>query len=98
LIKAADNIMDTITGQLPRSIPTTQAVEQLIDIFKVQAKKATCKARTQCILHKQVQAQRVLAEAQRGINPKRKQQASTPINIPNLETEEIPNQYGTRNQ
>jgi hypothetical protein len=42
LIKAADNLVDTITGQLPRNSTTTQVVE-LMDIFKVQVKKATCK-------------------------------------------------------
>jgi hypothetical protein len=98
LLKAADNLMDTITGQLPRNSSTTQAVEQIMDIFKVQAEKATCKSRSQRILHNQAQAQRVLAEAQRMMTNKRKQQASTPINIPDLETEEIPNQYGTGNQ
>jgi hypothetical protein len=65
LIKSADNLVYTISGQLPRNSTTTQAVEPLMGILKVQAKKATCKTRTQQILREQAQAQKVLAEAQR---------------------------------
>ena len=50
LIKVADNLVDTILGNLPPNTTTAQAVEQLMDIFKVQAEKATCKARTARIL------------------------------------------------
>jgi hypothetical protein len=50
LIKAADNLVDTILGNLPPNTTTAQAVEQLMDIFKVQAKKTTCKAITARIL------------------------------------------------
>ncbi len=98
LIKAVDNLVDTITGKLPRNSTTTQVVEQLMDIFKVQAKKATCKARTQRILQEQVQAQRVLAEAQRVMTKEHQQQALTPLDIPDLEIEEITNHNITRNQ
>ncbi len=34
-------------------------MEQLMDIYKIQAKKASCKSQTQRVLHKQAQAQRV---------------------------------------
>ncbi len=50
LIKAADNLVDTILENLPLNTTTAQGVEQLMDIFKVQAKKATCKARIARIL------------------------------------------------
>jgi hypothetical protein len=61
LIKAADNLVDTILGNLPTNSITAQAVEQLMDKFKVQAEKAASVARTAMIAQEQVQAQRVLA-------------------------------------
>ncbi len=90
LIKVADNLVDTILGNLPMNTTTAQAVKQLMDIFKVQAKKATCKARTARILREQAQAQRVLAEAQRVMTKEHQRQAITPNEIPDLEIEEIP--------
>jgi hypothetical protein len=59
LIKAADNLVDTINGIMPKNSVTLDVVEQLIEIYKIQAKKATCKAQTQSVLWEQVQAQRV---------------------------------------
>ena len=44
LIKAADTLTDTILGNFPINTMTAQAVEQLMDTFKVQAEKATCEA------------------------------------------------------
>ena len=44
LIKAADNLADTILGNLPTNTNTAQAVELLVDIYNVQAEKATCEA------------------------------------------------------
>jgi hypothetical protein len=90
LIKAADNLVDTILGNLPTNTTTAQAVEQLMDIFKVQAKKATCVARRARILPEQAQAQRVLPEAQRVMTIEHQRQAITPHEIPDLEIEEIP--------
>ncbi len=46
LIKAADNLVDTINGIMPKNSVTLDAVEQLMEIYKIQAKKATCKVRT----------------------------------------------------
>ena len=94
LIKAAANLVDTILGNLPPNTTTAQAVEQLMDIFKVQAKKTTCKARIARILQEQVQAQRVLAEAQRVMTKEK----VTPNEIPDLETEEMPVSNVNRNQ
>jgi hypothetical protein len=59
LIKAADNLVGTISGLMPQNNVTADAVEQLIEIYKIQAKKTTCKAQTQKVLCKQAQAQRV---------------------------------------
>jgi hypothetical protein len=81
LIKAADNLVDTILGKFPQPTPNAHAVEQLIDIFKVQAEKATCEARSACILQEQAQAQRVQAESQRVLT-------ESPHNIPELLIEE----------
>jgi len=62
LIKAADNFVDIITGQLPKNSVTADAVEQLLEICKLQAKKATCEARAQRVLRENAQAQRVAEE------------------------------------
>ena len=35
LIKAADNLVDVITGQLPKNCVTADAVEQLMEIYKL---------------------------------------------------------------
>jgi hypothetical protein len=94
LIKAADNLVDTILGNLPPNTTIAQVVEQLIDIFKVQAKKTTCVAITARILQEQAQAQRVLAEAQRVMTKEK----TTPNEIPDLETEEMPVRKVNRNQ
>ncbi len=37
-------IVDTISGLMPRNSITADAVEQLMEIYTIQAKKATCKA------------------------------------------------------
>jgi hypothetical protein len=41
LIKAADNLVDVIKGQLPKNSITADAMEQLMEIYKIQAEKAT---------------------------------------------------------
>jgi hypothetical protein len=91
LIKAVDNLVDTINGNLPRNTTTAQSVEQLMDRFKVQAKKATCETRTARILREQAQAQRMFDEAQRVMTEEQQRQEITPTEIPNLEIAEIPN-------
>ena len=62
LIKAADNLVEVINGQLPKSNVTSDAVEQLMEIFKIQAKKTTCDAHAQTVLRENAQAQRVAKE------------------------------------
>jgi hypothetical protein len=68
-----------------------------MDIFKVQAKKATCEARTARILWEQVQAQRMFAKTQRVMTKEQQRQEINPTEIPNLEIEEIPNYNNNRN-
>ena len=43
LIKAADNLVDTINGIMPKNTVTLDAVEQLMEIYKIQAKKQHAK-------------------------------------------------------
>jgi hypothetical protein len=50
LIKAMDNLVDVILGQLPKNSVTANFVEQLMEVYKIQADKATCKARAQRVL------------------------------------------------
>ena len=59
LIKSADNLVDTIKGVIPKTNVTSDAVEQLMEIYKIKAEKATCKAQTQRVLWEQAQSQRV---------------------------------------
>jgi hypothetical protein len=89
LIKAVDNLVDTINGIIPKHWVTSDAVEQLMEIFKVQAEKATCEARTQRVLREQAQAQRVKEQQLAA-----EQQASpltTPTSFPELEVKLYPN-------
>ncbi len=76
LIKAADYLIDTINGIIPKIKVTSDAVKQLMEIYKIAAEKATCEARTQRVLWEQAQAQRVkdqqLAAAQQ----------ASPLNTP----------------
>jgi hypothetical protein len=85
LITAADNLVDTINGIIPKHTVTSDAVEQLMEIYKIQAEKATCEARTQRVLREQAQAQRVKEQQLAA-----EQQASpltTPTSFPNLEVD-----------
>jgi Arc/MetJ family transcription regulator len=59
-----DNLVDVIKGQLPKNSITADAVEQLMEIYKIQTKKATCKAHAQRVLRENAQAQRVADEQQ----------------------------------
>ncbi len=43
LIKAADNLVNTINGIMPKNSVTLNAVEQLMEIYKIQAKKQHAK-------------------------------------------------------
>ena len=97
LIKAADNLVDTINGIIPKHSVTSDAVTQLMEIYKIAAEKATCEARTQRVLREQAQAQRVKEEQQ----PVATQQASplnTPTVFPDLEVDLYPDTDSGREQ
>ena len=46
LIKAADNLVDTIKGSIPKNQFTSDAVEQLMEICKIQAEEGSGSKRT----------------------------------------------------
>jgi hypothetical protein len=89
LIKAADNLVDTISGLMPQNGVTADAVEKLMEIYKIQAEKATCEARTQRVLRKQAQAQRV-EEKQLVAGQKASPQHSS-MSLPDIEVNDYPN-------
>jgi hypothetical protein len=90
LIKAADNLVDVILGQLPKNSITADAVEQLMEIYKIEAKKATYKAQAQRVLREQVQAQRVMAEQQAQV-PQPTSPKQNPASFPSFEVEDSAN-------
>jgi hypothetical protein len=88
LIKAADNLVNTINGIMPKNSVTLAAVEQLMEIYKIQAKKATCEARTQRVLWEQAQAQRVKEQqlaAEQQASPQ-----NSPMSFPDFEANTYP--------
>ena len=99
LIKAADNLVDTINGIMPKTSVTSDAVEQLMEIFKIQAEKATCEARTQRVLREHAQAQRVKEQQQAADQEASPLTTPTPFppsrsaqtGFPDLEVERYPN-------
>jgi hypothetical protein len=88
LIKAADNLVDTINGIMPKNSVTLDAVEQLMEIYKIQAQKATCKVQTQRVLWEQAQAQRVKEQqlaAEQQASPQ-----NNPMSFPDFEVNTYP--------
>jgi hypothetical protein len=59
LIHAANNLTNTIAGIIPPPNITTDAIDQLINIFKLQAKKEKDAATAQWVLKEHAQAERV---------------------------------------
>ncbi len=88
LIKAADNLVNTINGIMPKNSVTLDAVEQLMEIYKIQAEKATYEARTQRVLWEQAQAQRVKEQQLAAEQQASPQNSST--SFPDFEVESYP--------
>ena len=63
LIRAADSLTNAIAGIVPTQNMTTDGIEQLINIFKLQAEKAKDAATAQRVLKERAQAQRVITKA-----------------------------------
>ena len=64
LIRASDKLTDAISGLLPTSTVTQDAVDQLMVIFKQQARDSIDAATAQRVLRERAQTQRVVTEAQ----------------------------------
>ncbi len=62
LIQAADNLTTALAGVIPPPSMTTEAIAQLISIFKTQAEKEKDDATVQRVLRERAQAERVLTE------------------------------------
>jgi len=62
LIQAADNLTTALAGVIPPPSMTTEAIAQLISIFKTQAEKEKDEATLQRVLRERAQAERVLTE------------------------------------
>jgi hypothetical protein len=87
LIRAADDLTTAHAGVIPPPSMTTNAIAQLINIFKTQAEKEKDKATLQRVLRENAQAERVLNETVAGpISP----QTTTTTTYPPLEIEEYP--------
>ncbi len=59
LMPAANNLTNTIAGIIPPPNITTDAIDQLINIFELQAKKEKDAATAQRVLKEHAQAERV---------------------------------------
>ena len=88
LIKAADNLVDTINGIIPKHSVTSDAVTQLMEVYKIAAEKATCETRTQRVLREQAQAQRV--KEQQLVAAQQASPLNTPTVFPDLEVDLYP--------
>jgi hypothetical protein len=62
LIKAADNLLEAITGTIPVSSITDDAITALLKIFKQQANCSKDATSAQRVLTQRAQAQRVRTE------------------------------------
>ena len=68
LIRAADSLPDAIMGLIPTTTCTKDAVDQLMVIFKQQARKANNTATAQRVLRERAQAERVIKEERQTID------------------------------
>jgi hypothetical protein len=63
LIQAADNLTQALAGVIPPPNMTTDAIDQLINIFKMQAEKEKDEVTVQRVLKEQAATQRVCNKA-----------------------------------
>jgi len=63
-------------------------VEQLMEIYKIQAKKATCEVQTQRVLQEQAQAQRV--KEQQLVAEQQASPQNRPMSFPDFEVDTYP--------
>jgi len=91
LIQAADNLTTALAGVIPPPSMTTEAIAQLISIFKTQAEKEKDKATVQRVLRERAQAERVLTKTiAPTTKPASKPTVPQQTTYPPLEIEEYP--------
>ncbi len=96
LIQAADNLTTALTGVIPPPSMTTEAIAQLISIFKTQAEKEKDEATLQRVLRERAQAERVLTKTiAPTTNPTSEPTAPQQTTHPPLEIEEYYPQVDT---
>jgi hypothetical protein len=87
LIRAADSLTDAISGLVPTPTCTQDAVDQLMIIFKQQARAANDVATIQRVLREQAQAERVIKEERQANAAQEPVQAQVTA-LPTFELEE----------
>jgi hypothetical protein len=89
LIRATNNLTDTIAGIIPPPNITTDAIDQLINIFKLQATKNKYAASAQRVLRERAQAARMSNKTnkQRPTTKPTTTTTTTPMSFPPLELE-----------
>jgi hypothetical protein len=105
LIRAADDIITALAGVIPPPSMTTDAIAQLINIFKTQAKKEKDKATLRRVLQENTQAERVLNETMalptsptnKPVDGPTSPQTNTKTTYPPLEIDRNGRRHTTRN-
>jgi len=98
LIRAADNLTTALAGVIPPPSMTTDAIAQLINIFKMPAEKEKDEATLQRVLRENAQAERVLNQTMapptsptnEPVDGPTTPQTNTTTTYPPLEIEEYP--------
>ena len=98
LIRSADNLTTAINGAMPRNSVTMDAVEQLLEIFKIQANAATNATDQQRQRQIDAHTQRVLNETQANEHEHQNEEPHSPTaqrvaattTIPTVEFSDIP--------
>ena len=85
LIKAADGLSQAIQGTMPKKGATMEAVEQLLDIFKQQAKEKEDTTAHQRVLKESAQTQRVQLETEQEQQQVEMQPTSMPNEHPTID-------------
>jgi hypothetical protein len=85
-----DNLIDAIVGLIPKPTVTSNIIEQLMKIYKIQAHRSTCEVQAQRLLREKARAQRVVEEQQATAQQTIPQQ--NPTSFPVLEIKDIHSQ------
>ena len=88
LIRAADSLTDAIAGLIPTPTSTMEAVDQLMVIFKQQARAANDAATAQRVLRERAQAERVIEDERQASRTPTSFPPRLPTSSPRFELEE----------